>query len=507
MSRLLFLNIKKYVTCLAILSMSTALSAQPRVDGNTISWPDDGWYQVQDAVSYESLCQGGRSCEVPDGTYIVINLWNGQRFEGVVVPQLPPPGDGIVVVGNTISWPDDGWYQVQDAVTYESLCQGGLSCEVPDGTYIVINHTTGVRYENLVVDGDPVTEPLDPQISAASALPLLQEITAIINEKAVRSFLDDTASEVTSPVESTAMFPMPTPLEDFAGIFGPSEGESTDYVMAIPDIGQARWFFDYACYAGGDMRWYIGYSDFHDMVFDSCVVGDAIYNGTASRRMNTMRGEYTNTYYTGYARTGSEGELAELSGVGFMEYFSAFSQLYPLDYQASWNALQFSLSANGTQSLQISDYAVTRSFEKSFGSVEFPYCYPVEVDGTTLSLMEYTARDQINGQFDVSADWSEGNVLSVELDLTSLDGVRAGCWYGDASTDDFSSYDPHEQVWVGQIQVDAADGSSMTVRSVSDSETGTNAFVIDLDNGEQLGPVDWSGEYAVETRPWDTETE
>ena len=48
--------------------------------------------------------------------------------------------------------PDDGWYQVQDGDSYASLCEGVLSCVVPDGRYIVINHTTGVRYENVVVD-------------------------------------------------------------------------------------------------------------------------------------------------------------------------------------------------------------------------------------------------------------------------------------------------------------------------------------------------------------------
>ena len=123
----------------------------PVVDGNAIHWPDDGWYQVQDATTYQSLCEGGLSCEVPAGTYIIINHHTGQRWTDIQVT-----GDlantGVFVDKQTIHLPDDGWYQVQNAVTYESLCEGVRTCVVPDGRYIVINHTTGTRNENVLVD-------------------------------------------------------------------------------------------------------------------------------------------------------------------------------------------------------------------------------------------------------------------------------------------------------------------------------------------------------------------
>ena len=56
---------------------------------------------------------------------------------------------GPAVRGNVISWTDEGWHQVQG--TYESLCQGGRQCTVPTGVYIVINHSTGERFENIPV--------------------------------------------------------------------------------------------------------------------------------------------------------------------------------------------------------------------------------------------------------------------------------------------------------------------------------------------------------------------
>lgn len=137
----------------AVFSFSSA-HAEPIVSGNTISWPDDGWYQVQVTGDWDSdVCQGGTSCEVEPGNYTVINHTTGERWTDILVGT----SGGMVpqVVGNTIMWADDGWYQVQVEGDFDSdVCQGGTSCEVEPGTYVVINLTTGVRYEGIVVTGD-----------------------------------------------------------------------------------------------------------------------------------------------------------------------------------------------------------------------------------------------------------------------------------------------------------------------------------------------------------------
>jgi len=51
----------------------------------------------------------------------------------------------VAVDGNTIRWIGDGWTQVQNAETFESICNGGLECEVASGSYVVIDHTTSER--------------------------------------------------------------------------------------------------------------------------------------------------------------------------------------------------------------------------------------------------------------------------------------------------------------------------------------------------------------------------
>ncbi|MEE9322739.1 MAG: hypothetical protein V3U76_20015 [Granulosicoccus sp.] len=142
------------LTATAFLFSSSVAFAALTVTGNTISWPDDGWYQVQ-SVNEDGIfevCAGGSSCEVTQGTYIVINHTTGQRFADVQVSGLA--GNNVVVTGNMISWPADGWYQVQRADDYSEVCSGTAFCEVEPGIYNVINHTTMQRFDAIEVTGN-----------------------------------------------------------------------------------------------------------------------------------------------------------------------------------------------------------------------------------------------------------------------------------------------------------------------------------------------------------------
>ena len=87
----------------------------------------------------------------------------------------PVPDESIgsrpFVEGTRISWRDPGWYQVLSQQDFTSLCEGGLFCDVTTGRYIVINHTTGMRWENILVvdsatqqrdtDGDGIPDFMD----------------------------------------------------------------------------------------------------------------------------------------------------------------------------------------------------------------------------------------------------------------------------------------------------------------------------------------------------------
>ncbi len=146
---------KKYSRLLVftyMFGLCSSLHATVTVNGNTITWPDNGWYQVQTADGSETLCNGGSSCAVEPGSYLVINHSTGERFLGIEVSGSVSPSD-ITVSGSTITWPDNGWYQVQTADGSETLCNGGSSCTVDPGSYLVINHSTDERFRGIEVSG------------------------------------------------------------------------------------------------------------------------------------------------------------------------------------------------------------------------------------------------------------------------------------------------------------------------------------------------------------------
>jgi hypothetical protein len=153
-------TIKHYVLIAIVFLANTILVnvafAEPSVSGNVISWPDDGWYQVQSADDYTSLCEGGRSCTVSDGTYIVINHTTGQRHEGVQVPDpTTPPNDSTLVstwlagISEVINHnPHARWFPVLR--TFETAADSG---SVPPGVTLV-NSERDTRGNQIVIRFD-----------------------------------------------------------------------------------------------------------------------------------------------------------------------------------------------------------------------------------------------------------------------------------------------------------------------------------------------------------------
>lgn len=157
---------------LVVLGTSAYSFANPYVEDSTIHWDEPGWFQVQSAVDYSTLCEGGRSCEVPDGLYIVINLSTDQRWSDIEVNQSGDSesassstsgpvnvGGNVFLDGANLYWTDSGYYQVQSKSDFSTICEGGSSCTVSEGAYIVINHSTGDRLNNVRVSSPaPGTE-------------------------------------------------------------------------------------------------------------------------------------------------------------------------------------------------------------------------------------------------------------------------------------------------------------------------------------------------------------
>ena len=46
------------LAALVLLVLPTISYATPSVSGNIVTWPATGWYQVQRADTYETVCEG-----------------------------------------------------------------------------------------------------------------------------------------------------------------------------------------------------------------------------------------------------------------------------------------------------------------------------------------------------------------------------------------------------------------------------------------------------------------
>ncbi len=176
------------------------------VSGNTILLSNSNfYYQVQSAGGTRTICEGEQSCEVPDGTYLVINHTTGERFGNIVVgnDELlassfdPIVADSVITVtGNTISYPDNGYYQAQTADGSRSICEGERSCTVPDGEYVVINHTTGERLQ-AIVGGQTNNQSATLRIEDAPLLIRAATLSDFLMDEIVLTQFADSASSPT----------------------------------------------------------------------------------------------------------------------------------------------------------------------------------------------------------------------------------------------------------------------------------------------------------------------
>lgn len=76
----------------------------------------------------------------------------------------------VAASAGTLELDREFYWQVQNAVTYGVACEGYLDeCVAPDGFYIVVNHSTGERSENVFIS-NPAVEPLAGGVIKAQAI-------------------------------------------------------------------------------------------------------------------------------------------------------------------------------------------------------------------------------------------------------------------------------------------------------------------------------------------------
>ena len=460
------------------------------VDGNRISWPDDGWYQVQDVPNYTEQCAGTRFCDVQPGQYQVVNHTTGERFPVVTVGQSNDDQStnnddnanaGINVNGSRISWPDDGWYQVQDANTFTEQCNGTRFCDVSPGNYIVINHSTGTR--TVVTVDDSNTQPSGGSyINAGNALDRWASVVSVINEEPLAPFFDNLAAELNFRIVNNGGILAANGI-DF------SENRTIDPPYQFVAGGETFDVFDeavYTCASGGTMLRYNGNAtnvssrfNGYDSVFENCAISTNQFNGTIGGR-GLLRAIESRFPFVNFQRLSSNGDTQSIDGI----FYTGNLSRAIIDRRSGWRNLTFSDSANN---VTLTSYNIDRvEFNNRLFMGETAI-----INGAVVNTVSYEVRSTINGQFNVTAPFTEGLTVDVAVDLTYQDNVREA--FLDSSVD-FPGRDTQLPFsWQsGSVTIFASDGSSMTVLPAAD-----NAFQLELSTGESLGPFAWTGRFEL----------
>lgn len=460
----------------SVLVQSQASTVIPFAEGLTFTFSDDAWYQVQDSVSYQSVCNGMARCTVAAGSYNVINHTSGQRWEAIAVSDSND--------SNTFLLPDKDWYQVQSTANYSSFCEGATRCIVPAGEYNVINLTNGSRYEGILLGSLDPLSPLQPSLSfsAANAEDIVRNVISVINEDQIDAFFENAKNDLGF---QGRLFYLTNTVDDIVfsqvvDLETPYRLETNFGVGTFTDIPVRS---EYTCAAGGTIYGYLT-----DRVFNDCAVGDTIYNGTSGRRNDNLRGTIRNYPFWSFSSTDSTGNTSTLTG----GYSTGNLSFLVLNQVQRWTDTEFTTTLNDG-AFRLSDLTIER-LDRSDLSSGFDTMTRV-VDGVPYTIRNNSRSSSINGSFAVAAAWTNQDLIGVNVSLTFSDTVRA---LVDTTITDYpGTLDPIEPFeWqAGSIEITAPDGSHITVTPTA---AGSQSFSVVLSNGESIGPLMWSEGFRVD---------
>ncbi|WP_088916180.1 hypothetical protein [Granulosicoccus antarcticus] len=410
---------------------SSMAQAEPTVNGNEISWPDDGWYQVQSSDGATTLCGGGSSCTVPAGSYLVINHTTGVRYTDVQVSGTAS-NDGIVVSQNTISWPDDGWYQVQTANGSKSLCNGGTYCDVDPGNYLVINHTTGARFTNIVVSGDsPVVDtPVSATINRDNHIEILSEVFSVYTG----NVYGDT---------------LPRKPEDFMLERSPVHLEVTEEMQ---NGHEDAFLLQFTCNNGGTMELFSTSGEFESSAatytWHDCLEGSLVHDGTLYANYgNSNTGENRDLVSADYNSLYSTGETVEISG--------EFGGL--VDWDDGSDIIRIEHWANSEVDYSFQD--ATLVVEVSGANTDTQYTWLEQDDNV------FTA--ELSGSFQLNSPLTEGQAV----DVATTEPLST-TYTLDGPFEYYTGFAQHP-AWTftdGALEMTAEDGSALRLRADSGDE-------------------------------------
>ncbi|MFK7891928.1 MAG: hypothetical protein AB8B63_14020 [Granulosicoccus sp.] len=383
------------------------------------------------------------------------------RYEGIVVHSESSQSE-VTVSEGLISWSDNGWYQVQ-AVTEDGIvevCAGTRFCEVPSGTYIVINHTTGERFEPVVVSVGlalPDSEEL-LVIRPDSWEEILRNIVALINaDRALerREMLEDRFGSLSRLAISET-------------VVGDSSGTLASLGLTLLPLADPanNLEVDYSCNAGGRISFSLTPGvRIYGVESDNCAIGGDIYDGGFN--------------YFGVGREGESTRMDNLSAT------LADSTAYSLSgaYRTSFDRVDVRRSAQWTDVKMKEQSASDNYSVESFTMISESASGPDFSFSFDRRPLLHSAT--VDGGFSVTADWTGNQPVQVTVDLMLGGSYEA---------DELDQIVLPSQWTSGSIEVIAADGSRLLLSPNADD---TSSAIVSVSGTDEVQQVRWNDGYQV----------
>lgn len=325
-------------------------------------------------------------------------------------------------------------YQVQTADGVTSLCNGGSYCDVEPGTYLVINHTTGVRFTDIVVSDDGDAD----------------EVTAVITRDNHIELLAQAFSVYTGRIYGDTLPGIPS---DFMDSHPATEVEVPDDISSGHDHATR---YQYACDIGGTMEYTItaGAYENTDSTFswDGCLDGDITKNGI----LNSWTYEYGRYYQdlitSSYTADHATEEHVELDG-GYGTITA--SNINPAIRRMNrWIHRDFSYTS-GNESTELSI--------RNAGTSTDYICYSFNADEFSASL---------NGSFELASALTDQQSIAVKTrePLGARFEVDGSFTYNETQVDEQELVYPDWAFTNGVLEMTAVDGSALRLEAVSGDE-------------------------------------
>ena len=331
-----------------------------------------------------------------------------------------------------------------------------------------------------VITSDSPPDNGSDALSVANAEEILNNVVSVINEEAIEAFYQTAIDD--NLFQGKAFFISNTSAD--IQIVGENTLE-TPYPLEVTydqgDIVDANNSSEYTCAGGGTLVGYFAGSDqATDWVFDNCVIGSNTYSGTAGSRLIT-RGAINPSPVFDLTIEDSNGQTRSLSG-GYSFGNQSFAAI---NSQSNWDSAEYRGPVDNGE-LTIEGYTVSRmrqddNVDRFDGSETLS-------DGTVVQINEYSVTNAVNGNFTVTAPWTDNESLAVTVDLSFNDNVRIARDAESGDEVEYSGTDPEDaSYWQsGSITIEAVDGSQLLV---TPAEGQSGDFIITTDSGETVGPL------------------